>query len=87
MFTTCADKSTDNQSSNFQVKTYDNGRYEGELKNGKLHGKGTYYYNSGNKYTGDWVDDQITGQGIFTWANGERYEMRYSQMLCQNCYR
>jgi hypothetical protein len=88
LFTICADKSAGNQSSNFEVKKYANGsRYEGELKNGKPHGKGTYYYNDGNKYTGDWVDGDMSGQGVLTCANGERYEMRYSQMLCQNGYR
>ncbi len=59
----------------------------GQFKDDKINGKGTYYYNNGNKYTGDWVDDHITGQGVYTYANGDRYEMRYSQMLSQNCYR
>ena len=37
---------------------YNNGRYEGELKNGKMEGKGIYYYNNGNRYEGDWKNDK-----------------------------
>ena len=29
-------------------------RYEGEFKDNLFHGHGTYYYISGDKYTGDW---------------------------------
>jgi secreted trypsin-like serine protease len=48
-------------------------RYEGESKDGKMHGKGTYTFASGNKYTGDWIEDKRTGRGVLTWANGHRY--------------
>jgi hypothetical protein len=58
----------------------------GQFNDGKKNGKGTFYYASGNKYTGDWVNDQKAGQGVFTWTSGNRYEMRYSQMSCHHCF-
>ena len=51
------------------------GRYEGEIKNGKPHGKGTFYFTDGKKYVGDWNDGVRTGYGIFTTPdNSMRYE-------------
>ena len=32
--------------------------YEGELKDNKRHGKGTYISNNGNKYEGDWFEER-----------------------------
>lgn len=52
----------------------DNGRYEGEWKDGKKHGKGTMIVSDGNKYVGDFLNDNLHGQGIYTWANGNKYE-------------
>jgi hypothetical protein len=49
----------------------------GQFKDGNFNGKGTYYFNDGNKYIGDWVDDHRTGQGVFTWASGGRYETSF----------
>ncbi len=56
----------------------------GQFKDSRQNGKGTYYFASGNKYSGDWINDQKSGQGIFTWTNGDRYEMIYSQMSHQH---
>jgi hypothetical protein len=33
------------------------------------------------KMEGDWIDDQKAGHGVFIWPTGDRYELRYSQML------
>ena len=52
----------------------------GQFKDGKKNGKGTYYYANGNKYMGDWVDENRTGQGVFTWPSGDRYERCCSAM-------
>ena len=38
----------------------------GQFKDGKMNGKGTYYFADGNKYVGDWVDNNRTGHGVFT---------------------
>ncbi len=47
-----------------------------------MNGKGTYYYADGRKYTGDMMNDKFEGQGVYIWTNGDRYEMRCSQMTC-----
>ena len=37
--------------------------YEGELKNGKRHGKGKYTYKDGDIYEGEFKDDKKDGYG------------------------
>jgi hypothetical protein len=32
----------------------------------------------GEKYTGDYIDDNRTGQGIYSFVSGNRYELKYS---------
>jgi hypothetical protein len=51
--------------------TYKNGNvYEGELKNGMHHGKGTMIWGHGDKYEGEFKKDSPNGKGIYTWADG-----------------
>ena len=57
-----------------QVITYKNGRYEGQVRNGKEHGRGTFTWTSGDRYERDFLDGKITGRGIKTWRAGDRYE-------------
>jgi hypothetical protein len=58
---------------------YPNGdRYDGEIKDGKRTGKGTYTFFKGaytkpDVYDGEWVDGKQNGNGVFTYANGEQY--------------
>jgi len=56
------------------TKTYKCGKYVGELKNDKREGKGTMYYNNGEKYEGDWKNDINEGKGIYYFKSGNRYE-------------
>jgi hypothetical protein len=51
-----------------QQINYDNGWYEGETKNGKPHGSGTYYWKNGDRYVGEWVNDQ-PGRGTYYYAD------------------
>ncbi|MBN1363670.1 MAG: hypothetical protein JW976_02585 [Syntrophaceae bacterium] len=48
-------------------------KYEGNIVNGKLHGKGTLTSPSGNKYEGDFVDGKINGWGTYTCSNGKQF--------------
>ncbi len=65
------------------VFTWPNGdRYEGQYKDGRMHGTGTYNYADGKKYIGDWKEDARAGRGIYTWPNGDRYEIKCSEISC-----
>ncbi|CAF1469676.1 unnamed protein product, partial [Adineta ricciae] len=56
-------------------RTYsDNSRYRGHFKGGKRHGTGTYEYANGEKYQGEWINDQTNGKGIRTFPSGNRYD-------------
>ena len=44
------------------------------MKDDKIHGKGIYYVENGNKYDGDWKDDKIHGKGIYYVENGVKYD-------------
>lgn len=35
---------------------------------------GTFYYDSGNKYEGDWKNDTMNGYGKYYFSNGDKYE-------------
>lgn len=50
------------------------GVYEGEFKNGKFDGKGSFTYADHRKYIGDWKNGIIEGKGIFSWPDGNKYE-------------
>ena len=64
-----------------ETLTFDTGKYVGEVKEGKLHGKGTYTYVNGDKYVGEYKDGEMNGQGTSSggkgktlkgqWKNGE----------------
>ncbi len=61
------------QLTGYGTKYYDNGYYVGYMKNGVRHGEGTYYWDSGAIYTGDWVDGEREGTGTMTFADGSVY--------------
>ena len=47
--------------------------YEGEYKNGKMHGKGTYISNNGMKYVGEFQNGLKHGKGTLDLPNGTKY--------------
>jgi hypothetical protein len=52
-------------------------KYEGDWVDGKMHGRGTYYYSDGSIYDGTWVEGKMEGKGIFIYPNGNKYEGEY----------
>ena len=46
-------------------------KYEGEFKDNKRNGQGTYFWNNGNHYQGKWENDLRHGKGIFIWKSGD----------------
>jgi C-terminal processing protease CtpA/Prc len=54
---------------------YDNSYYIGEFnENGKRHGQGTCYWNSGAKYEGQWENGNRHGQGKMIYDSGDIYD-------------
>jgi hypothetical protein len=55
------------------IMAFQNGsRYEGEFKDGKYSGRGTFYFANGSVYEGEYENGRYHGQGTFTYANGSR---------------
>ena len=54
-------------------KTFSNGSYKGELKDGFPHGNGTLTYSNGNKYVGEFRYNTLNGKGTLTYSNGNKY--------------
>ena len=53
--------------------TYPDGdKYDGEWKDDKKHGQGTYTFADGAKYVGEWKDDKYHGKGTFSFADGRK---------------
>ena len=53
--------------------------YEGYLKNGRPHGRGTQRHPAGAEYTGDFKNGRRDGRGLMTWPNGNRYAGAFSE--------
>lgn len=46
-------------------------RFEGEYKDGQMHGTGVMELPTGERYEGTFVKGQMDGFGRFTWPNGQ----------------
>lgn len=56
----------------YKSKEFDSGeKYNGEMLNRKMDGKGIYTWPDGRKYDGECSNDKWHGNGIFTWSNGQ----------------
>ncbi len=53
---------------------FDNGMYEGQVRNNKKHGKGKMIYNDGDVYEGEWKNDQQEGKGKMNYFEGDIYK-------------
>ena len=54
------------------------GKYEGEIKNGLPNGQGTFTFpNSTQIYVGTFKDGLREGKGTYTWSDGGKYEGEY----------
>lgn len=50
------------------------GRYEGEFKNGKKHGKGKFIGEDGSEYEGEFVNDERKGNGLLIYPDNKIYK-------------
>lgn len=77
------------------VKDYENGdHYEGMMRDGLRHGKGTLTYKNGNIYTGAFVNDYAEGKGTLVYKSGTTYTGEFKKgrywgkgklMMSNNC--
>ena len=51
----------------------DGSKFVGEVKNGQLHGQGTYVWPDGRKYIGEFKYGEVHGQGTIFEKNGRKY--------------
>lgn len=51
--------------------------YEGEWKDGVMHGKGKMNWPDGRQYIGEFRNNMKHGNGVFTWEDGKRYDGGY----------
>ena len=54
-------------------KIFENGEYTGQFKDGKMEGRGTFYFNNGDKYEGEIKNNIFEGKGAYYYHNGEKY--------------
>ena len=56
--------------------------YDGEWKNGKMHGKGVFTYSDEDTYDGEWKYGVEHGKGVRTYSDGDTYdgEWKYGMM-------
>jgi len=59
---------------NWKRIEFPDGVYEGEMKNGKLEGKGIMIFPSGSRYEGDFKNGGMDGKGIYSSSDGSWYE-------------
>ena len=66
----------------YSVINYPTGNsYAGYVNaSGKREGKGIYIWTSGDKYDGDWINDEATGKGIYYHHEGWRYEGEFKNL-------
>ncbi len=50
------------------------GRYEGQVKDGKRDGSGEMFFPDGSRYRGEFKDDRYEGYGVFSFPDGSSYE-------------
>ena len=53
--------------------------YEGEWRNGKGHGKGSYTFPNGEKYIGEYKEGEVHGKGTLTFPDGEKWVGEFSK--------
>ncbi|KAJ1441186.1 hypothetical protein B484DRAFT_442842 [Ochromonadaceae sp. CCMP2298] len=48
--------------------------YDGQWREGKIHGQGIMEYSTGDVYEGQYVDGRKHGQGFYRWTSGNSHE-------------
>ncbi len=62
----------------FGIDTFASGnKYEGEYKDNKRSGQGTFTFANGDKYVGEYKDGNRNGLGTYTFSDGNKYVGEY----------
>ena len=54
------------------IPTLNEGRYEGDFRDGKKHGRGIHTWPNADRFEGNWRNGKMTGRGIYNFASGAR---------------
>ena len=57
-------------------------RCQGEWREDKMHGEGTFAFGSGAVYKGRWADNQFMGEGTYTWPDSTSYTGGWADNTC-----
>jgi len=52
---------------------FTDGKYEGDIENGKPNGLGKIIFKTGDNYDGNWVDGKLSGHGTYKSYDGTKY--------------
>lgn len=74
---------TDNSSALRTIRFAD-GIYSGVNVDGVRQGYGTFKYNNGDVYTGNWYNNKRSGRGTCKYKNGDTYEGDWKNDTCQD---
>jgi hypothetical protein len=64
------------------IPTLNEGRYEGDFRDGKKHGRGIHTWPNADRFEGEWRNGKMTGRGIYNFASGARSVWRASRGRC-----
>ncbi|MBN2657002.1 MAG: hypothetical protein JXR86_08070 [Spirochaetales bacterium] len=57
----------------------DGSLYRGEIRDGKMEGKGFIQWPDGSSYKGEFRNNRMNGRGILTWPNGDIYSGMFKE--------
>jgi hypothetical protein len=67
-----------------ELEWLDGSKYKGELREGKMSGKGIFLHPNGYFYDGSWFEDKEHGFGVIT-ANGISYKVLWDNGRLFDC--
>jgi hypothetical protein len=62
-----------------QLMYANNNRYEGEWKDDRRDGAGTFFHADGSRYEGQWSQGRKDGKGTLFFANGDSYQGNWAE--------
>ncbi|PRW33112.1 MORN repeat [Chlorella sorokiniana] len=68
------------------VRWPDHCTYEGLVKEDKCHIRGVFKYSNGDRYEGEFQDNQMSGYGVYVWGQeGSVYRGQWSNSMMDGC--